>query len=312
MWAGMIGWRLIHSDAFPFHRVIEIRWARWRKDSLVVTPRRWAWRRLFLKMVEHMSSFQPPKASTTRGTKSTPAERQCSAWAALFLFSATCRAWPATEEAPDNVNCCNGEITVTSRAVGWCLTQFGMKISAGRLQDPGIREGTSLRGQRAADWAAEKTTSQMALCRMMRLLLPPQPTWWSPKTSAGLRQSGQVNSSPNILRPSQYCRLTLNSLSAKCRPNVEEGMTCNQTPACGSDVDKMRALERSSGPEERRRLKHALSMDRDRGRWWIGISMDWRESQSIGCQGKVLNGVGEMDRRRRRPENSRNERLSFS
>ena len=37
--------------------------------------------------------------------------------------------------------------------------------------------GVSLEGANAADWAAEKTTSLMALWRDMRSPLPPHPTW---------------------------------------------------------------------------------------------------------------------------------------
>ena len=46
------------------------------------------------------------------------------------------------------------EMTVTSMAAGWPRFQLGRKTSAGRLMDPGIRDGTSLRGARAADWAS--------------------------------------------------------------------------------------------------------------------------------------------------------------
>ena len=56
--------------------------------------------------------------SMARGMKLIPAERHASAWAALFLTSATCRAWPVMEEAPDSVSCCRGDITVTSIAAG--------------------------------------------------------------------------------------------------------------------------------------------------------------------------------------------------
>ena len=53
-----------------------------------------------------------------------------------------------------------------------------------------MREGTSLRGARAADCAAEKTASRRELCRNILSAFPPQPTWWSPNVSAGVRQTG--------------------------------------------------------------------------------------------------------------------------
>ena len=77
-------------------------------------------------------------------------------------------------------------------------------MSAGRLLEPGTREGASFRGHRAAVWAAEEMTSLMALCRKMRSPLPPHPTSWSPKGSAGLLQTEQGDSSEDILKPSQY------------------------------------------------------------------------------------------------------------
>ena len=48
--------------------------------------------------------------------------------------------------SPVQVADCRVEITVTSRAAGWPRHQFGRKISAGRLLEPGIRDGTSFQG----------------------------------------------------------------------------------------------------------------------------------------------------------------------
>ena len=59
-----------------------------------------------------------------------------------------------------------------------------MKTSAGRLRELGIKDDTSLRGARAADWAAEKIASRRELCRAILSPLPPHPTWWSPYGSA--------------------------------------------------------------------------------------------------------------------------------
>ena len=55
----------------------------------------------------------------------------------------------------------------------------------------GDQVGHLPRRARAAEWAAPKRTSRMALWRVILFPLPPQPTWWSPKESAVLRDSGQ-------------------------------------------------------------------------------------------------------------------------
>ena len=69
-------------------------------------------------------------------------------------------------------------------------------MSAGRLLVPGIRDGTSSLGARAADCAAEKRMSLRQSCLWIQFPFPPQPTWWSPKGSAALSptQRGHLDS----------------------------------------------------------------------------------------------------------------------
>ena len=122
--------------------------------------------RLMEVMVEIVSSARPPSVSATKGTKSVPEERQAERLEASLRWTPTCRAWPAT------VRTCSGLITCTSRAAGRPRLQLGRKMSAGRACEPGTRPGASLEGARAADWAAEKMTSLMALWRAIRSPLP--------------------------------------------------------------------------------------------------------------------------------------------
>ena len=78
-----------------------------------------------LLMVSMAASLHPPSVSATMGTKWTPTDLQASAWAAIFLSSPTCKAYPGVEAAPACVRCCIVEMTVTSRAAGWPLFQLG-------------------------------------------------------------------------------------------------------------------------------------------------------------------------------------------
>ena len=131
-------------------------------------------------MVEMVSSARPPSVSATKGTKSVPEERQAERLEASLRWTPTCRAWPGVRAASATVRTCSGLITCTSRAAGRPRLQLGRKTSAGRACEPGTRPGASLVGARAADWAAEKMTSLVALWRAIRSPLPPHPTWWSP------------------------------------------------------------------------------------------------------------------------------------
>ena len=120
----------------------------------------------------------------------------------------------------------------------------------------------------------------MELWRWMRSLLPPHPTWWSPKGSAKDLQTRHLVPSSNIGRPSQHCRHSLNSRSKGWSPNADEGATFNQSPACGMALERAKALSSMSGAESRRRSKEASSLILDRARWWRGTSISWREDHS--------------------------------
>ena len=52
---------------------------------------------------------------------------------------------------------------MTSTAAGRPRFQLGSRTSAGLTEESGTRLGVSFEGARAADWAALKTTSLMAL-----------------------------------------------------------------------------------------------------------------------------------------------------
>ena len=125
--------------------------------------------RLMEVMVEMVSSARPPSVSATKGTKSVPEERQAERLEASLRWTPTCRAWPGVRAASATVRTCSGLITCTSRAAGRPRLQLGRKTSAGRACEPGTRPGASLEGARAADWAAEKMTSLMALWRAIKI-----------------------------------------------------------------------------------------------------------------------------------------------
>ena len=123
------------------------------------------------------SSANPPRVSTTTGMKSTPAERQAERWNASLRWIPTCRAWPGVEAALCKVSCWRGEITCTSSAAGRPRLQVGRSMSAGLEWESGTTLGASLVGAKAADRAAWKRTSRMALCPAILSPLPPHPTW---------------------------------------------------------------------------------------------------------------------------------------
>ena len=158
---GPMGNRWSQRAAFPRQRETEQRWKRWRIESAGETPKRWPRRRPILDNEVVVASLMPPRASKARGMKETPTARQAGAWADIFRCSATARAWPAEEAAPWRVRGWRGEMTVTSIAAGWPRSQLGRRMSAGRLCDPGMREGTSFRGAKAAERAAWKIESHI-------------------------------------------------------------------------------------------------------------------------------------------------------
>ena len=103
-----------------------------------------------LETVFAARSLKPPSDSKTSGTKDTPTAWHGEACIAIFLFSPTAMAWPDVRAAPWRVSGCKVEMTVTSSAVGRPLSQLGRKMSAGRAWEPGIRDGNSFLGAKAA------------------------------------------------------------------------------------------------------------------------------------------------------------------
>ena len=83
-------------------------------------------------MVEDASGDQPPKTSTTTGTKPTPAARHAGKLAVSLRRTHTWRAWPGVTAASDKVSCCSGDITDTSKAAWRPRLQLGRRMSAGR------------------------------------------------------------------------------------------------------------------------------------------------------------------------------------
>ena len=128
----------------------------------------------------------------TRGMKSVPVERQAERFEVNLRWLPTWRPCPGVCEASAMVCCWRGLMTWTSRAAGRPQLQLGrrMDVCWARLKTRD-QTGVSLEGANVADWAAEKTTSLMALWLDMRSPLPPHPTWWSLKESAMPRHSGR-------------------------------------------------------------------------------------------------------------------------
>ena len=77
-------------------------------------------------------------------------------------------------------------------------------MSAGLERELGTNPVVSFEGASAADWAAVKSTSLMALWREILSPFPPHPTWWSPMVSAMPRHTGQENEVLCRGIPSQY------------------------------------------------------------------------------------------------------------
>ncbi len=196
------------------------------------------------------SSDRPPSDSTTNGMNVTPTERQGCIDERRASFEYTWRAWPGVKADSSTIDCWSGEITWTSRAAGRPPCPVGRKMSAGLTYDSqlvltydsGIKPLVSRAGLRAADWAAENKTSRIALWRVILSPFPPQPTWWSPNSSAIVWHAGQQWGELWRGIPSQYLKQQRNSLSCMWRPRVSEGTPFSQSPACGRAVELVRAL----------------------------------------------------------------------
>ena len=160
-----MGWRCSQRNAFPRPRAI----ATWWNSCLMQVEESWGLTLWAMasprdRMVEMVSSTNPPRVSATTGMKSTPAERQAERWDASLRWTPTCRAWPGVEAASCKVCCWRGEITWTSSAAGRPRLQVGRSTSADLEWESGTTLGASLVGAKAADWAAKNRTSRMQGC----------------------------------------------------------------------------------------------------------------------------------------------------
>ena len=88
------GIRMAHMDAFPRQSLMASCWKMWLVVSDEGRPSLWPWRRPMALIVSTASQLQPPRVSTTKGTKEIPEEWQELECEALFLPSPTSRAWP--------------------------------------------------------------------------------------------------------------------------------------------------------------------------------------------------------------------------
>ncbi len=189
---GRVGNLCSHRQAFPLHSAMSsLLNSCFVKEPESVRPILLPAARPITKMVEMVSSASPPNVSVTRGTKSVPVERQAEKLEDSLRWTLACSAWPRVKEDFDTIDSCSGLITWTSRVAGRPPLQVGRRMSARRDRELGVTPGASLVGARAADWAAEKITSRMALWRVIRSPFPPHPTWWSLKGSAMQQHSGQ-------------------------------------------------------------------------------------------------------------------------
>ena len=278
---GRGGWRFNQRAALPRQRVMAIRWN--SCEVLMVEScglARWAMDFPSVRTMWMKSSERPPRVSTTMGIKSIPAALQADKWEFNFLWVPTCRAWPGVVAASCRVASWSGDITWTSNAAGLPWYQDGRRTSAGLDWEFDIMLEASRIGPKAADCAAEKRTSLMALWRTMRSPFPPQPTWWSPNLSAVLWHSGQEYGELWSGTPSQYLKQHRNDWSGRWRPNVAEGRPFSQSPACGREVERARARARVDWVEERSCWKTASSTAEERRRWTIGMSISFRVCQS--------------------------------
>ena len=169
------GQRWIQVDAFPLQRDIASFCYRWWVDSTAEIPKCWLKRRPRLEIVSAATEIDAyGLAGSTMESKLSLLGKQ--------------EGVAQISTAPRMVDCCHVEMTVTLKRLGNPFSSRG-----GRL--PGTREGTSLRGAKAADWAAEKTACPMELCLRILSRFPPQPAWWSPKGLATAWQRGYLRPS---------------------------------------------------------------------------------------------------------------------
>ena len=122
----------------------------------------------------------------------------------------------------------------------------------------------------------------MALWRVILSPLPPQPTWWSPRSPlcCGLLGRSRRCYEVELPCPSQYRRQQRNSWSWRRRPRAADGTPLSQSPAWGSEDERARARARVEGADERRRWCTASSMASERECWRRGTSMSSKHCQS--------------------------------
>ena len=98
---GRVGCRCSHKLALPRHRAIATRLKSCfdvRDGSEV--PDLCPTARLMEQMVEMVSSEKPPKVSITKGTNSTPTEREAERLETSLRRTPTWRAWPGLMQPP--------------------------------------------------------------------------------------------------------------------------------------------------------------------------------------------------------------------
>ncbi len=188
------GWsacsRYSHRHALPLQRAIAWRWNSCleQEDGEFTL---WLMASLMARMVLMESSLRPPKVSATIWMNVTPTDRHVCRLAVSLRCVLTSSAWPGVKAASCIVLCWSGEITCTSKAADRPPCQVGSsRMSAGHDMESGMMLLASQVGPSAADWAAENRTSLIALCRVILSPFPPQPTWWSPNSSAGEWHTG--------------------------------------------------------------------------------------------------------------------------
>ena len=88
----------------------------------------------------------PPQSRHDNREDITPAERQPGRLEDIFRRTPTQRAWPGEETVPASVRCCNGKITLTSRAAGQPRPQRGEQDVSRMGTGTGHQTGSLLRG----------------------------------------------------------------------------------------------------------------------------------------------------------------------
>ena len=128
--------------AFPLNGEMAKCWKRWRIESAGGMPSLCPCRQPMSEMVLETSSDHPHNDSTTRGMKATPTSRHAATGVYDHLsFHPNRKGMHLSSGSPPiRVRYRRVEITVTFRAAGSPLFQFGRKTYTGQLLEPGIRD----------------------------------------------------------------------------------------------------------------------------------------------------------------------------